>query len=258
MADADPATPIVPVLDLDRVPELVLNRAHLAEHKIIGSNERDSRTRAFNLFRTRLMNVLSGRKAHLVGVTSSTPAAGKSFISTNLALSLAKVAEGAVILVDLDLRRGSVAAELGLDVAKGGVGDFLAGKISLQDVAVRVVDSQLIVLPTRVGPHDPAELLVSDKFAELVGALRGQADNTIVIFDLPPVLANDDAMLSIGHLDGYILVVDSRQTSKAHVQEAMDMAGPRKCIGTVLNRYSGQMFEKYGYSSAAYSAYYGD
>ena len=132
MADADPAAiPAPPVLDLERLPTVELNKFHLADHKIVGSNSRDSRSRAFNLLRTRLVNILEGHSPRLVGITSATPAAGKSFISTNLAMSLAKVAEGPVILVDLDLRRGSVAAELGgarwaSAVVTGGTGSVWA------------------------------------------------------------------------------------------------------------------------------------
>jgi Mrp family chromosome partitioning ATPase len=257
MADADPTSmPAPAVLDLERLPTVELDRIHLAEHKIVGSNSRDSRSRAFNLLRTRLVNILEGHSPRLVGITSATPAAGKSFISANVAMSLAKVAEGPVILVDLDLRRGSVATELGLDATRGGVSDFLAGEAKLQDIAVRVADLPLTVLPTQVVNHESAELLVGDRFISLVGALRRQAANAVVLFDLPPVFANDDAMLSIGHLDGYILVVDSTETSKAHVQEAMSMLAPGRCLGTVLNRYTGRMFEKYGYGSYAYAKYY--
>ncbi len=259
MADADPTSVSAPLmLDLQRVPAVQLNRAHLAEHKIVGLDSRDSRSRAFNLLRTRLANILEGHSPRLVGITSATPAAGKSFISTNLAMSLAKVTEGPVVLVDLDLRRGSVATELGLDATGGGVGDFLSGDATLQDIAVRIADLPLYVLPTQLCTDESAELLVGDRFVGLIGALRRQAANTVVLFDLPPVFANDDAMLSIGHLDGYILVVDSTETSKAHVQEAMSMLSPARCLGTVLNRYTGRMFEKYGYGSSAYMKYYDD
>ena len=257
MADADPtAMPAPAILDFERLPSVELNRIHLAEHKIVGSNTRDSRSRAFNLLRTRLVNTLEGHGPCLIGITSATPAAGKSFISVNLAMSLAKVAEGPIILVDLDLRRGSVATELGLDATRGGVSDFLAGQAKLQDIGVRVEGLPLVVLPTQIVTHESAELLVGERFASLVAALRRQAANALVLFDLPPVFPNDDAMLSIGQLDGFVLVVDSTETSKAHVVEAMSMLAPAKCFGTVLNRYAGRMFEKYGYGSYAYSKYY--
>jgi len=257
MADADrPSMSVSTMLDLERLPTVELDKAHLAEHKIVGSDSRNSRARAFNLLRTRLVNILEGGSPRLVGITSATPAAGKSFISANLAMSLAKVAEGPVVLVDLDLRRGSVAAELGLDATQGGVSDFLQGHATLQDIGVRVAGSPLTVIPTQAVTHDSAELLVGDRFVSLISALRRQAANTIVLCDLPPVFANDDAMLSIGQLDGYILVVDSTETSKAHVHEAMAMLAPGRCLGTVLNRYAGPMFEKYGYGSVAYAKYY--
>jgi len=258
MADADPSSRTAPPsLDLARLKTTALNREHLAEHKIVGSNSRDSRSRAFNLLRTRLTNVFSGHGPHLVGLTSATPGAGKSFLSVNLAMSLAKVAEELVILVDLDLRRGSVAAELGLEVTHGGVSGLLQGQATLQQIAVRVDGSPLAVLPTDIVTQESAELLVGERFAGMMAALRGQAPSTIVLFDLPPVFANDDAMLSIGSLDGYILVVDSTETSKAHVKEAMSMLDPAKCLGTVLNRYNGAIFDKYGYASEDYGKYYG-
>ncbi len=257
MADADrPTMPASVTLDLERLPTVELSKLHLAEHKIVGSDSRDSRARAFNLLRTRLVNILEGPGPQLIGITSATPAAGKSFISANLAMSLAKVAEGPVILVDLDLRRGSVANALGLDTTRGGVSDFLQGEATLQDIAVRIAGTPLTVVPTQVVVHESAELLVGERFVNLIGALRRQAANAIVLFDLPPVFANDDAMLSIGQLDGYVLVVDSTETSKAHVHDAMSMLYPVRCLGTVLNRYTGHMFEKYGYGSAAYAKYY--
>jgi len=257
MADADLVSSTATAsLDLQRVPAIVLDRDHLAEHKIVGSDSRDSRSRAFNLLRTRLANMLEGDAPRLVGVTSATPAAGKSFISINLAMSLARIADGPVILMDLDLRRGSVGAELGLDAARAGVSDFLVGKARLQDIAVRIEGLALTVLPTQVVTQASAELLAGDSFVALIDALRSQATHTVVLVDLPPVFANDDTMLSIGQLDGYILVVDSAETSKEHVQEAMSMLAPAPCLGTVLNRYAGKLFDKYGYGSTAYTKYY--
>lgn len=257
MAEADHACSAASpaALRIDSLPATKLDRRYLAEHKIVGFNAGDSRSRAFNLLRTRLSKLLPGPGACLVGITSATPAAGKSFVCANLALSLAKVAEGPVILVDLDLRRGSVAAELGLEPAHG-VRDYLLGETTLEEVGLRIDGLPLSVLPTNIALNESAELLSGDRFVQLLAALRMQPANTVVLFDLPPVFANDDAMLSIEHLDGYVLVVDSTVTSKAHVQQAMSMLEPAPCIGTILNRYKGTMIEKYGYGAGAYGEYY--
>jgi Mrp family chromosome partitioning ATPase len=259
MAEADPAPLAGPMtLDLARLREAELDRNWLAEHKIVGLNSGDSRSRPFNLMRTSLMNLLGGDEGpRLIGITSATPAAGKSYISANLALSLAKVSEGAVILVDLDLRRGSIANELGLSPTRG-VRDFLSGDAALQEVGLRIAGVPLAVFPTNAEPLESAELLSGDSFSKLLHALRAQPAKTVVLFDLPPIFANDDAMLSVKRLDGYILVVDSSETRKAHVEDALSMLSPAVCVGTVLNRYKGPIFDKYGYGygAGAYGKYY--
>ncbi len=259
MADADPVHgQIRETFEFESLPRVKLDQASLAEHKIVGLNSGDRRSRAFNLLRTSIMKLVDvGEAPRLVGLTSATPAAGKSFLSANLALSLAKVTDGPVILVDLDLRRGSVAAELGLNTGLG-VRDYLAGAAKLQQIGLRVEDLPLVILPTNPEPQELAELLAGDRFPELLRTLRAQPARTIVLFDLPPVFANDDAMLSIKHLDGYVLVVDSSETSKAHVEDAISMLSPAPCIGTILNRYRGRIFDTYGYgySGNAYSKYY--
>jgi len=259
MADADPAhVHTIEALELKALPSLALDQDYLAEHKIVGLNGGDSRSRAFNLLRTGILKLLErGEAPRLIGITSATPAAGKSFISANLALSLAKVADGAVVLVDLDLRRGSIASELGLEPAHG-IRDFLSGNARLQQVGVRVEGLPLSVLATNPAPEESAELLAGTRFSDLLRTLRALPPRTIVLFDLPPVFANDDAMLSVKHLDGYILVVDSSETSKGQLKDALAMLSPTPCIGTVLNRYKGGMLDKYGYGygGGAYSKYY--
>ena len=132
MAEADPQYRSAghDALRIDSLPETKLSKRYLAEHKIVGFNAADSRSRAFNLMRTRLSKPF---RAHAEFDRGHVRYAWrwKSFICANLALSLAKVAsEGPVILVDLDLRRGSVAAELGLVATAFGVPDFLSGDVT--------------------------------------------------------------------------------------------------------------------------------
>lgn len=258
MAEADPASVPNSALDLSKLPTVELDQPHLAARRIVGLNSGDSRSRAFNLLRTSLMNLVGEATApRLIGVTSATPAAGKSFLSANMALSLAKVAKGDVMLVDLDLHRGSIASELGLRHTPG-VRDFLAGDIDLRQMGVRIADMPLAIFPTSMAGADSAELLAGERFDQLLAACRSGPANSVVLFDLPPVFANDDAMLTIKHLDGYLLVVDSSETSKAHVEDAMAMLAPSPCIGAILNRYTGRIFDKYGYGYGArgYGKYY--
>ena len=243
---------------IDSLPVFTPDPAVLADQLIVGLDSRDSRSRAFNLLRTTLTKRMKEKGHRLVGITSATPSAGKSFLSMNLAASLSKVSDDNVILVDLDMRRASIADVVGMTV-KRGVSDFLNGEVSdLASIGSRVDDSQLILFPTKHVAKHTAELISGPNFDKLILDLRQQTGDSIVLFDLPPAFANDDAMLILGQLDAYIMVVDSGKTNAKQVQEVLAMLNPVPCIGTVLNRYSGGFGDDYGYGygSSAYAKYY--
>lgn len=247
-----------PPLKLDSLPVFTPDTAVLADQLIVGLDSRDSRARAFNLLRTTLTKRMKEKGHRLVGITSATPSAGKSFLSMNVAASLSKVSDDDVILVDLDLRRASVADVIGMKV-KRGVSDYLYGEVSdLALIGSRVHDSQLVLFPTKQVVKHTAELISGPKFEKLVSDLRQQTGDSIILFDLPPAFANDDAMLILSQLDAYIMVVDSGKTNAKQVQEVLTMLNPAPCIGTVLNRYSGGFGDSYGYGygASAYATYY--
>lgn len=227
---------------------------------IVGFDSRDPRSRPFNLLRTQVAKRIAESKASIVGITSATPNAGKSFLSLNLAAALSRVAEQSVFLIDLDLRRGSIADELGMD-PETGISDFLEGSTDdLGQLGWRVADTNLAVFPTRaIGSHS-AELIASDRFIQMVEAFRGIAGNAIVLCDMPPAFANDDTMIAMQKLDGYVMVVDSGHTTRRQVQDTLVMLQPAPCLGAVLNRYNGGIMSSYGYGygygSKAYDAYY--
>lgn len=257
MAEADPTDPFSRTqISLDKLPVVIPAADALSSHNIVGFESRDIRSRSFNLLRTRFAKGIAIRDARLIGITSATPGAGKSFLALNLAASLARLGETPIYLVDLDLRRSSVSDELGLEGQKG-VGDYLQGDVEeLREVGVRIDGVPLGVFPTGSVPGNSAEYLTTDRFKAMIQDLRNNADNAVVIFDLPPVFASDDAMLSIEALDGYLLVVDSGTTNRRQVTDAMEMLRPSPCFGTILNRYKGGLTDPYGYGTGAYSNYY--
>ena len=243
---------------LASLPVFTPDNKVLAEQLIVGLDSRDSRSRAFNLLRTTLAKRMKETGHRLVGITSATPSAGKSFLSMNLAASLSKVSEDFVVLVDLDLRRASIAEGVGMQV-KRGVSDFLTGEVSdLISIGSRIDDSQLVLFPTKQVAKKTAELLSGPIFEKLIADLRQDTGDAVVFFDLPPAFANDDAMLILEQLDAYVMVVDSGKTNAKQVQDVLAMLNPVPCIGTVLNRYNGGFADDYGYGygSSAYAKYY--
>jgi Mrp family chromosome partitioning ATPase len=246
-----PSTEGLPIFSPDEVA--------LRENHIVGFNNLDAQARPFNILRTSVRKHLCSDKPNLIGVTSARPGDGKSFISINLAAALSRVNEATTGLLDLDLRRGRVAAEIGLDTSVG-ISDFLEGKVdSLTKVGWRIENTELHVYPTNAVETGSAELLAGENLQQLIKVLRSQAPGSVFIFDLPPVYANDDAMLVCQHLDSYIMVIDAGSTNRKQLEGMMRLLQPTPCLGAIMNRYKGGLLDSYGYgygSSSSYSAYY--
>lgn len=258
MAEKDPSPVGSAQLDIETLQVVKLHKGTVEANKIVGFNSRDKRSRPFNLMRTQLAKTFSDEKARLVGITSATPAAGKSFLSVNLAASLSKVLQVPTFLVDLDLRRGRVAQELGIEF-RAGINDYLSGaEPDLQNVGLHVHGTNLAVFPSQAVSVDSAQAIAGQRFDSLVQTMRDNTGGAVIIFDLPPVFANDDAVLSTRLLDGYVMVVDSGKTTRRQLTDSMHMLDPIPCLGTVLNRYTGSILDGYGYGDASYDRYYSE
>ena len=237
--EAMPASHAGEVLELSPEQMEVTATGSLAlnENLLIGFTPGDKRARAFNLLRTQVAKRIAAKGHKLVGIASATPDAGKSFIAINLAAALARLSEERVLLVDLDLRRGSVGASLGIQ-PEIGISDYLAGHVpTLQSVGRHIEGANLDVLLTNPVGSESAELLTRPTFDRLLDNLRVGTGNSVVFCDMPPAFANDDAMLTMQKLDAFIFVVDAGRNNKKQVQNALAMFAPTPCIGTFLNRY---------------------
>ncbi|WP_120716524.1 CpsD/CapB family tyrosine-protein kinase [Tsuneonella amylolytica] len=233
-------------------------KGRLEDHLIVGFDTRDRRSRAFSLLRTSVAKKFSEQGTRLIGVTSATPGAGKSYLSMNLAASLSRVQDNPVFLVDLDLRRSSLSEQIGLE-SSVGIASVLAGSdITLSECGYRIANENVVVFPTGPVKDVSAELLSGQSFESVVQELRTRTAQSIVLFDLPPAFANDDTMLSAQHLDGYIIIADSGRTTDRQVREVMRIMEPSICLGAILNRYDGGLGDEYGYGygSSAYANYY--
>lgn len=244
-------------IDFSALPQFTPDAALLEENHVVAFDNRDMRSRPFNLMRTRFTKQLELQKMRLVGVTSPAPTTGKSLLSINLAAAIARLQDMQVVLVDLDLRRGSIAETLGLSF-EHGLTDYLEGGTPprIEDLLVAIAGVPLAILPSRPTKDDSTVLLSGQRYSDLMAWLRHQAQDAIVIVDLPPVFANDDAMILMESLDGYLMVVESGKTTARQVRDAVELLKPATPLGSVLNRYKGGMLDSYGYGSKAYGRYY--
>ncbi len=258
MEQMTPATPRVvrPTLDLARAKQVMIDPVLLRGERVIGFDPTDREGRPFTLLRSRILDLWRGQGHKLIGVTSASPSAGKSFIACNLATSLATLPETRVALFDLDLRRGTVARNFGLD-EEAGLESFLKGTTTEITGLGRKVEGLALTLFTcsQVKGHS-ASLVTGDKFDALVGAMRSLPDDVLVICDLPPAFANDDAKLICERLDGYILVAEDGVTPRKAISAAVQFMEPSQLLGSILNRANVGFEDQYGYGSKAYRHYY--
>lgn len=227
---------------------------------IFAFDSKDIRSRPFTLLRAQVLKIAQSRGWRIIGVTSPTPRVGKSFVISNLAASMSRMPELHTYLFDLDLRRSSIAHNFNLD-GEYGVADFLDGTIpDLRSVARRIGDQNLTVLPSYPNRSASDELLASARMDLMIKAMRSLPENTICLVDLPPVFANDDAVIVAQKIDAYLLVIEDGSTTRKQVRDSFRLLSPAPCIGTVLNRYDGGIAsDDYGYGygeSGKYSEYY--
>jgi len=185
-------------------------------------------------------------------ITSAGPSEGKSFVSANLALTMARQGKQ-VIVVDADLRRPTLHKRFGIDNAEG-LTTVLASDRSVEEVLVTTETEGLRILPSGPIPPNPVELLASDKMMELCQALANKAD--LVIYDTPPIVMVSDAPTLASQSDGVLLVIEQGSTSKRLVTEVRDILtrAHARTIGVVLNKVTRQA--GHYYYSYYYSYYY--
>ena len=249
--------PRVVIPRADELPLFDLDAEHLAKRKIVGFETRDIRSRAFNLLRSQIAKRITQNGTKLLGVTSAAPGAGKSFISANLAAALSRMPDRQVYLFDLDLRRGSLARELGMKTGHG-LGLFLEGKVTdLRDVGRQIGENGFALFPCFASLDRSAELFAGEPFKALVAAMRALPDNAIVLCDLPPAFANDDTAVICEHLDSFLMVVEQGVTTRKQIIGTREMLHPTPCLGSVFNRYNGGWSDPYGYgANDKYAKYY--
>ena len=125
-----------------------LNQSYLEAMRIVSYTRENPHSRSFDMLRTQVLQSMDQSGFQLIAVTSATPACGKTVTACNLALSIARLPERSVLLVDLDFRKPKIADYLGLK--KGpGILSVLDGRQTLREAVVQIGTSNdhLLVLP---------------------------------------------------------------------------------------------------------------
>jgi protein-tyrosine kinase len=202
---------------------------------------------AFDILRTRLLHGLADKNWHRIAVTSPTHGCGKSFVATNLALSLARRPSSRTVLVDLDLRHPEIARILGIDEDRP-LAEYLSGEQPLESNFRRY--GRTLALGLNGSPIEKASETLHDPatFAALAGIVD-LLDPEVILYDLPPILVSDDVLAMSPSVDAVLLVTDGTKSSPDEIRAAEKMlAGRIPLLGVVLNRAQDFSAGRYRYA----------
>lgn len=221
-----------------------LDPEHLAMNRIVSFNKNDHLSLGFDILRTQVINKMQENGWRTVAITSPTQGCGKTVVSINLAMSIAHHTDTTTMLVDFDLRRPTVKKYLGLPVGPS-LNDVLSGDAAISDALVNPGLDRLVVLPTAMPLSHSSEILSSQKVGNLVEEIRDRYAERIVMFDLPPLLGSDDAMIMLSRVDCVLVVVGNGMVSNDQLTETMRYIDPDKLLGTVLNKSESKQSNEY-------------
>ena len=189
---------------------------------------------AFRTLRTNVIFSSAEEGARTLVVTSTGPREGKSLVAANLAVAIAQAGQR-VLLVDGDLRKPKL-HEIFRVGQEPGVSNVMVGGAKASEAIVESsVESLWLMAAGRIPPN-PAELLGSQRFHELLTSLKAHFD--WVILDTPPVMAVTDAALVAHRVTGVVFVIRADATSRHAARRALDQLEQvgAKFVGGVLNR----------------------
>lgn len=203
--------------------------------------------------RTNILFSAADRSLKTLTISSPRPREGKTTSTIYLGTTMAQSGQK-VLLVDTDMRRPRLHKSLG--VPKGrGISNVILGDSTLDDVIKTTDVPGLFLLPCGPQPPNPAELLHTKKFTEVLRDLEDRFD--WVLLDSPPLLAVTDAVVLTRLSDGVILVAQAGKTLTDDIalatRQLRDVDAP--ILGAVLNdmdlsdRRYGYYYYQYGYGN---------
>ena len=195
--------------------------------------------------RSRLYQLRDRMPLKTLLVTSALPAEGKTFVAANLALTFVRQHERRILIIDADLRWSRMHTLLGAP-AEPGLTEYLQGQATEAEILQRGAQDNLFFIPGGKAAPNPAELLHSGRFKQLLDRLSPHFDWVIV--DSPPAVPVSDPSLLADLCDGVVLVVRAGATPFDVAQKLSLEYREKRVVGVVLNRVDKRLTESsYGY-----------
>jgi capsular exopolysaccharide synthesis family protein len=184
----------------------------------------------YRMLRTKLLQEREKKSFRSLIVTSANPQEGKTVTVLNLALSFAALPSFKVLVIDGDMRKGTLGNWLGIDKDRPGLSNLIEGSAHLGQVLLKSEELSLHVIP-RGNAHICD--LQSSQFDRCFRQLSDQFD--LVLIDTPPVNLITDVQIMAASADAILLIARAFATTNKSLEETVDKLQTFRIIGTVLN-----------------------
>ena len=220
------------------------------EHIVIREGENSSIAELFRLVRNNIQFILNNKDEKVILITSSVAGEGKSFVGSNLAISMALLGKR-VLLMGMDIRNPQLANYLNLHHAKGLTNYLADAQTKVEEIVIRdaLLKNLDVVLAGPVPPN-PSELLLSERVDELFAFLRKEYD--YIIIDSAPVSMVSDTFSLARISDATIYICRANFTTKEYIRYVNRIVSEKrlKKVSLVLNGTDAKQGYGYGYGNA--------
>ena len=203
----------------------------------------------YKVLRTRIQHRMKASGWNTIMITSVHPGEGKTLTAINLAITMAKEFNQTVLLVDTDLQHQNIHKYLGVS-SNVGLIDYLENNTPLKELIIWPGIEKMTIISGGKKILESSELLGAPKMKNLVAEMKKRYDERYIIFDMPPVLGNADAMTFAPMVDCTLMVVEEGKTDINDVKKAVALLPQNNFIGYVLNRQTASINKRmrYGYA----------
>jgi capsular exopolysaccharide synthesis family protein len=216
-------------------PAVVPSSDHRGPMLVVGQPEHEAAAEHFHMFGQRLQDWAIKHDKRVFTITSALSNEGKSFVSLNLAASIARLGDR-VILVDADLRASSLHRSFNL-VAMRGLIDYLNRTADLGDCLHETPIPGLWLVPAGGAIRAPVEALGGQRMRDFLSEVRAMVPAPFVIIDTPAASAVPEPQILARLSDALVIVVAANGTPRELVKQTIENAAETTIFGIALNRF---------------------
>ncbi len=213
------------------------SKTHLQTQRIITGFAPGKWLESYKMLRTRCLQIMDAHQWNTLAITSPNTESGNSLTATNLAISIAMEFNRSVLLIDVNFQNSGINNVLNIKT-RTGLSDYLTDNRAINDLIVSVDIEGLSILPAGKAILNSAEMLRSPKMLALIEELKNIDPHRIILFDLPPLLSQDDTLGFIPAVDCILLVIDEGHTKIDDLKQSASLLKDINVLGTILNKSS--------------------